>query len=63
LSEERDPTVRLAARARGADFESLMSLYTADRAAVVVALTSIAMGRIRSMAARMLVRRGGGEPR
>lgn len=63
LSAGQDPTVRLADRARRPDFEALMSLYTTDRAAVVSALASIAMGRIRAMAARMLVPKRGGEPR
>ncbi len=51
LSDDPVPMVRLAARARHVDFEALMNLYTADRPVVVAALSSIAMSRIRSMAA------------
>lgn len=52
LSEDPVPTVRLAARARRADFESVMKLYGEDRLVVVAALTSIAVRRIRTMTAR-----------
>jgi hypothetical protein len=52
LSGDAVPMVRLAARARRADFEALMILYGADRPVVMAALASISMTRIRSMAAR-----------
>jgi hypothetical protein len=47
-----EPKVRLGPRARREDFSSLMALYAEDRLAVVAALSSIAMRRIRTMAAR-----------
>jgi hypothetical protein len=69
LIGEPEPMVRLAPRARRADFEALMRLYAADPAAVVSALTSIAVARIRVMAvhtfnkAFVLKKRRKGEPR
>lgn len=47
-----EPHVQLGPRAQHADFHTLMVLYTEDRVAVVATLSSNAMRRIRSMAAR-----------
>jgi hypothetical protein len=46
------PAVRLGPRAAHDDFRTLLALYAEDRMAVVVALSSSAMRRIRTMAAR-----------
>ena len=47
-----EKAVRLGPRAGGESFKALMALYAEDRLAVVAALSSIAMHRIRTMAAR-----------
>jgi hypothetical protein len=67
LGKKPASTVRLGARARRSDFESLMSLYAVDRPLVVAALTAIAMARIRSMAVRafsdaFVLRKKNGDP-
>lgn len=55
LSGGPAPRVRLAARARRADFEALMRLYADDRPAVLAALASLALARIRTMTAHRFI--------
>jgi hypothetical protein len=47
-----DDSIGLGPRAETPEFESLMQLYAEDRLAVISALMSISIDRIRSMAAR-----------
>lgn len=49
---EADPELRLGPRARGDDFTALVKLYAEDRPAVMSTLTTLALDRIRGMAAR-----------